>query len=341
MIVLSYNYGRFLADSIGMTLAQRDVDLRVLAVDNGSSDDTLAIAQEFAAKDPRVTVVANETNIGQMPAMNLALSMVETDYVVKLDADDALPPGSLARSVALLDARPDLSFVYGRPLHFKDEVPTVADRISRSSSVWLGADWFEGRCLSSANVISQPEAVMRTDRVRRVGGWLLKYEHTADMCLWLALASIGNVGRVNGSIQGLYRVHPNSLQRTVHAGILADLEGRRDAFNWALDTFGSELPDPERLRAMAQRGLAVTALDRVCRAYDRGRAEREPVDELTAFALSVYGDAQQLPEWRALQDRLTLGRDRVPRHPRFFADAVARRVSDALCYRYWLRTGQW
>jgi glycosyltransferase involved in cell wall biosynthesis len=341
VVIPAYNYGRYLTPCASSALAQRDVDVRVIIADDCSTDDTAAVSQRLAAADPRITVIRNERNLGQLPTMNAALANVDSEYAVKLDADDLLPPGSLARSVTLLEAHPEVSFVYGMPRHFTGEVPAVADKPARDWTVWDGPDWISGRCRSSANVISQPEAVFRTELAREVGWLDVDLPHTFDMCLWLELASLGNVGRINGVTQGLYRVHDASMQRTIHAGLLIDLEGRRDAFQRAFDRYGDRLPDVERLRVTARRNLAVTALDSVCRAYDRGRVAREPVEELTAFALSVYEATTELPEWRGLERRRTVGPRRAPRNPRFFADAVARRISDELRYRNWLRTGEW
>jgi len=341
IVIPAYNYARYLQDCVASALAQRDVDVSVIIADDCSTDDTLAVAQMLAAADQRVAVIHNDRNIGQIPTVNAALSTVETEYVVKLDADDLLPPGSLARSVGLMQARPDVAFVYGRPRHFSGAVPAVGDKAARSWTIWSGEEWIAGRCKSSANVISQPEAVIRTDLARSAGWFDAGLPHTFDMCLWLVLATMGNVGRVNGATQGLYRVHDASMQRTIHAGIMIDLQGRRAAFERTFDRHGAGLRDVARLREMARQGLAVTALDRACRAYDRGRVNQEPVDALAEFARSVYQEAEQLAEWQALARRRLAGPRRAAHSPRFLADAVTRRISDELCYRNWLRTGEW
>jgi len=338
--VTAHNYGRYLEECAASVLAQRDVDVRLIIADDCSTDDTPRVTAALAASDPRVTVIRNERNRGQIPTVNAALGLAETEYVMKLDADDLLPPGGLARATALMEARPDVAFVYGRPLHFSGAVPSVSDAQPRSWTIWSGSDWIAARCASSANVISQPEVVMRASLARAAGWFRPDLEHTFDMHMWLTLASMGNVGRVNGPVQGLYRVHDASMQRTVHAGIMIDLEGRRDAIEAALTTHGASLQNAAQLRAIARRSLAVSALDRACRAYDRGNAELDLVDELAAFATATYPDARRLREWHALGRRLTIGSKRAQRHPRFLADALTRRLSEELGHRHWLRTGE-
>ena len=340
VVVPAYNYARYLPDTAGSVLTQRDVDVRLIIADDASVDETPEVTAELAARDARVQVIRNERNRGHVPTVNAALELVETEYVVKLDADDLLAPGALARATALLEARPDVGFVYGRPHHFSGPVPQLPDGDSKSWTVWPGANWVAARCGSGANVISQPEVVMRTDAARRVGWFCEELPHTSDMGLWLKLASIAQVGRINGPAQGLYRVHDASMQRTVHAGVVLDLEGRRDAFDLALLNNPHAVPDAAELHRSARRNLAIIALEYACRAYDRGRTDEKPVEEFVAFALDVYPETRELKAWRALEHRRSVGANRARRHPQFFADALTRRISEELGHRHWLRTGE-
>jgi glycosyl transferase family 2 len=339
-VVPAYNYARYLGECAQSVLTQRDVEARLLIVDDCSSDETPQVTAALAASDSRVAVIRNERNRGHIPSVNEGLRHVRTEYVVKLDADDLLAPGALARATALLEAHPQVGFAYGRPEHFSGPAPRPADVPTRSWTVWRGRDWIGARCRGACNVISQPEVVIRTSTLRDVGAVAETLPHTSDLHTWMRLAAVGDVGRVNGPVQGCYRVHDASMQRTVHAGVMLDLHGRRDAFAAAFAAEAGALPDAPRLHAMARRRLAADALDRACRAYDRGRTSTVPVDELVAFALDVWPDAPALAEWRALARRRAMGAARARRHPRFLTDAVVRRARDELGRRRWLRTGE-
>lgn len=341
VVVLSYNYGRFLAECAESVLAQRDVEVSLLIMDDCSTDETGEVTKKLRSSDPRVTVIRNQPNRGQIPTMNDAFGRVASQYVVKMDADDLLPPGSLARSAALLEANPAVAFVYGRPHHFSGAVPTLPDARTRSWTIWSGDDWVAARCGDGACVISQPEVMMRTSFLRRASPVREDLPHTFDMHLWMRLASMGQVGRINGPAQGLYRVHSASMQRTIHSGIMIDLPGRRAAFDALFEGEAGESRHARELLASARKSLAATALDLACRAYDRGRTGESPVDDLVAFALETHPDARNLKEWRALEHRRLVGPGRATRHPRFFADAVTRRLSDELCRWHWLRTGEY
>jgi hypothetical protein len=339
VVVPSYNYARYLGECAESVLSQRDVDVRLIVVDDCSSDETELVTAALAA-DERVTIIRNEVNRGHIPSVNSGLDRVETEYVVKLDADDLLAPGALARATALLEAHPGLSFVYGRPQHFTGQASAPGDAATRSWTIWSGAEWAARCCRGAANAISQPEVVIRTSALRAIGGVAAELPHTSDLHVWVRLAAIGDVGRVNGPVQGCYRVHDASMQRTVHSGVLFDLQGRRDAFDAAFAGEAGRLPAAAELHEAARRKLAAKALDRACRAYDRGQTASVPVDELVDFAIDTWPAARELPEWRALQRRWAVGAGRARRHPRFLTDAMARRAHEELSRRRWLRTGE-
>jgi hypothetical protein len=342
VVIPAYNYARYLEECVTSVLTQPHVEVRVLIVDDCSTDDTPAVTARLAARDPRITVIRNDPNRGHVPSVNRGLALVETEYVVKLDADDLLAPGALARATALLEAEPAVSFVYGRPRHFSGAPPAPRRAPRLSWTVWQGRAWMAQLCRSGNNAISQPEVVMRTAHLRAAGSVNEELAHTSDLNLWLRLSSRGDVGRINGPVQGLYRVHDQSMQRTVHAGQLFGLRGRRDAFDAALADGAGRRSGASALHDTARRSLAAEALSRACHAYDRGYTADpgEPVEEFIDFALETWPAATGLPQWEALARRQAVGAARAPHRPEFFAAAVARRATAELGRRRWLRTGE-
>ena len=90
VVIPVYNAEAFLKSSLDSVLSQSIGDLEVLCTDDGSVDSSLAILQEYSAKDPRVRVFCQE-NKGAGPARNLALSNAQGEYVVFMDGDDNYP----------------------------------------------------------------------------------------------------------------------------------------------------------------------------------------------------------------------------------------------------------
>jgi glycosyltransferase involved in cell wall biosynthesis len=337
IVVTCHNYGRFLKACVDSAITQRGVDLRVLIIDDASTDDSAEVAARLVAQDARVRLIALSRNLGMIGAINMGLREIDADYFVKLDADDLLTPGSLARSVKLLDSHPDVGFVYGRPRHFSGDVPPRPGFGFPRWRIWTGADWMALRCRAATNCISQPEAVIRCATLRSVGAYNDKLPHTSDLEMWLRLAAVSDVGRINGIDQGLYRVHPYSMQRTVNAGLLTDLVGRREAFLSALAADHPRLPAAE-LEDAVRLKLALHAIDAACRAYDRDRVDRIEEEKLVAFALETCPASATRPEWRALQRRRQRGR-RSRWAPDSMLAAALRRAREELAQSRRLRAG--
>ena len=93
---------------------QPGVDVRVLVIDDASTDDSAQAAKQIAADDPRVDVLAHPVNKGHLATYNEGLlDWANGDYAVLLSADDLLTPGALTRACALLDAHPEVGFPTG------------------------------------------------------------------------------------------------------------------------------------------------------------------------------------------------------------------------------------
>ena len=338
VLVPCYNYGRFLRACVQSILSQTGVDVEVVVLDDASDDETPEVAAALAAADQRVRVLHHERNLGPVATFNELLQWIRQEYSVLISADDLLTPGALARATSLLETHPSVGFVYGHPAHFAGHhLPPARARV-RSWTVWSGAEWLALRCRRGVNCISSPEVVARSSLVRSLGELRPELPHTADMEMWMRMAAVADVGRVDGPDQAWYRVHPQSLQRTVHAGVLVDMEQRRDAFAWTFAGPGGLLPAAAELHDSARRALAAEALDRACQAYDRGRTAELPISQLVDFAVRLWPDASALPQWRALNRRLRLSRYPYLM-PTFTGRAVLRRAIGESQRRRWRRTG--
>jgi dolichol-phosphate mannosyltransferase len=88
-----------------------DEDYEILLVDDGSRDDTLAIAEEFAARDPRWKIISLSRSFGHQPAVTAGLEHARGDLIAVLDADLQDPPEELPRFFA--KCREGYDVVYG------------------------------------------------------------------------------------------------------------------------------------------------------------------------------------------------------------------------------------
>lgn len=101
VVIAAYNAGTFLDGAVHSALSQTLRDLEVVVVDDGSSDDTLDVAEGMAAADPRLRVLRNGTNRGPAFTRNAAIDAARGRWIAVLDADDRMQPGRLAHLLAI------------------------------------------------------------------------------------------------------------------------------------------------------------------------------------------------------------------------------------------------
>jgi glycosyltransferase involved in cell wall biosynthesis len=102
-----YNRERYLAVCIESVLASGFQDWEMIIVDDQSKDNSVAIAQQYAAQDRRIHVYVNETNLGDYPNRNQAASYANGTYLKYLDADDLIYPHGLEIMVKTMEAHPE------------------------------------------------------------------------------------------------------------------------------------------------------------------------------------------------------------------------------------------
>lgn len=337
VVIPCYNYGHFLEEAVSSVLDdQEGVDVRVLIIDDASSDDSAEVASKIAARDSRVEVTVHATNKRNIATYNEGLlEWADGDYCVLMSADDRLTPGALRRARDLLDANPSVGFVYGHSLWVTHGSPLpVARTRVRGWSVWSGSWWLERRFRDAENPITSPEVVVRTSLQKRVGGYDARLPHAADMEMWMRLAANADVGFLRGVDQAYYRLHEQNMRKAFDA--LMDLRERRLVFEAVLEHYHERLPEAGRLSDLARRALSREALWAAGRTYHRASREQTTVDELLAFAVDCWPQIARLPLYRTLELHESIGpRPMLFLQPFIEAAVFARKV------QWWLRRRSW
>ena len=334
-----YNYGRYLGECVASVLEQTGVDVRVLIIDDASTDDSAAVAAALAAADARIECRVHAVNQGHIRTYNEGLQWASGTYTVLLSADDALTPGALQRACALLDAHANVGFVYGRALVFRDDRPRPRPQTEPGRCrIWPGREWFELRCRMTECCLHSPEAVVRTSVLRQLGGFREELPHAGDLEMWMRLALHADVGYIAGTHQAYYRDHLQSMHRQRYGTVFADLVQVRAAFEVLFRDYGQVIADRSRLEDIVKRTLARRALRAACREYDRGRPASRDAAALEALAMATYSAADALGEMRGLQRRKRLG-PALCRILQPFTAMTAQRVYGALRRRRLHRQG--
>jgi glycosyltransferase involved in cell wall biosynthesis len=338
IVIPCYNYGRFLEECVQSVLTQGP-DVRVLIIDDASSDDSVSVAMRLAEADRRVNVIAHPKNRGHIATYNEGLlDWAEADYSVLLSADDVLTPGSLARAVAVLDANPSVGMVYGHAAFWKARESRPVPRLKATGTIiWPGHEWLRIVCHRAHAVTSTPGVVVRTSVQKAIGGYRPELPHTGDVEMWMRFSVHSDIAYVRGADQAWYRIHDTNM--TTQRVPLIDIRQRKAAYDYLFATYGEMIPDGDYLQREANRKMAKEALWRVCSAYHRGRVDTTPVAELVDFARSAYAEFDRLPEYWGLRWRRYVGPEMCPYLQPIMLSAMHRRVRDWLWWRNWKLRG--
>ncbi|MGE5293822.1 MAG: glycosyltransferase family 2 protein, partial [Solirubrobacterales bacterium] len=273
VIVPCYNYGRFLRECVESILSQ-PVGVRVLIIDDASTDDTPRVAAELAARDHRVQVRSHPVNRGHIATYNEGLEWISEDYTLLISADDLLAPGALLRACKLMDAHPEVGFVYGRLIRWRTDQPRPVLQPSSEEFEWVimsGHEYIETVCKKGPPTIS-PEVVVRTQLQRELGGYCHELPHWADVEMLMRFAAHAPVGYIN-EFQAYYRIHECNMNLRYPWRSIQELEQRRTAFRALFDHHGRRIENAEQLRALVHYRLAEVAFWEAHRAFDRDEVE--------------------------------------------------------------------
>jgi glycosyltransferase involved in cell wall biosynthesis len=180
VIIPAYNAETTLRETLASVLAQTFTDIEVLVVDDGSTDDTAAIA---TAIGPPVICLSRE-NGGVARARNLGLDQAAGRYVAFLDADDRWEPRKLERQIELMSTRPEVGACFTAVRNVDDQDQTLAQTPARDY-----ADFCEALLLHSVVVSgSCSSAMLRRELASEVGGFDPRFSQCADWDYFIRLS---------------------------------------------------------------------------------------------------------------------------------------------------------
>jgi glycosyltransferase involved in cell wall biosynthesis len=178
-----------LAEAAGSILAQRGVDLELIAIDDGSRDDGPALIAARAARDPRVVAIATG-GVGIARALTAGLAVARGPLVARMDGDDISAPDRLRAQLALLAGDASLGMVATEVEGFPADA--VGDGMRRyiawQNGLRSAAD--HARELYVESPVCHPSVVIRRDVLDAVGAWR-DFDGPEDYDLWLRIASAG------------------------------------------------------------------------------------------------------------------------------------------------------
>lgn len=202
VIMATYEGIRFVEAAIASIVAQSGVRFELLVCDDGSTDGT----RELLARLPGVTRVLHTERVGVSAARNAAAAVARGRTLAFLDQDDLFLPGRLAATMAVLEARPELGFVYADA-----QLIDAAGREHGPRSAHL--DCREGHIfahLLTGNCVPIETLTLSRARFEAVGGFDEQLRYLEDLELCLRVAQHHPVAFLPTCLAA-YRIHGTNL----------------------------------------------------------------------------------------------------------------------------------
>ncbi len=308
VIMPAYNAERFLGASIDSVLGQSYSALELIVVDDGSTDRSFEIAEQFAAQDRRVKILRQD-NAGVACARNAAIRGATGLFVAPIDADDLWHPDKLRKQVAAFKAsHPITGFVYCPALKI-DELGRPVSRCFRGSRP-QGIVWLQLFVNNFTGNASTP--LFRAECLRELGGYeeslfVTNAFGAEDWDLCLRIAARYEAVYVPECLVG-YRIVSGSMSSgTPRMKRSYDTIARR--------LFDTDWPIPARFRRHSESTIARYLASQAARSGNLSEVLRWSALALIRDPLCMFDKAFWSIARASIRDRFTArSEDHSPRH---------------------------
>ncbi len=180
VIIAVYNGESYLQLALDSILGQTFKDFELIIVNDASTDNTREVLSEYA--DPRITLITNETNLGQTVSLNKGLAIARGQYIARHDADDISHPDRFQIQVNFLDQNPDIGL-----LGTSYEIIDFQGRTIEIALLPTSNDELKTR-LQVSNIFCHGSIMMRKNCLEKVGGYNEAFRVSQDYDLWLRMS---------------------------------------------------------------------------------------------------------------------------------------------------------
>ena len=202
IVITNYNRDRYLAEAIKSVLSQTYPHFELLIWDDGSTDDSVKIAQSYAKQDSRIRVIA-ANHQGLSSSLSQAIAATPNHpYLCWVDSDDMIAPTALAETVAILDAQPQIGMIY-TDYRVMDEAGQVGGLGSRCEKPYSPQRLLVDFMIFHFRLLRRPV-------YEQVGGIDPTFERAEDYDLCLKLSEVTQIAHLRRPLY-FYRRHQQNV----------------------------------------------------------------------------------------------------------------------------------
>ena len=219
VIVPMYNAAEFIEEALTSIVESNYRPIEVVVMDDGSTDNSLSVAQRFAEQHPEIKVL-QQTNRGASAARNNAIRQSHGEYILPVDADNKIDPRYIEEAVAVLAQRPEVRVVACR-----------ADFFGERTGEWITAP-FSKELLARKNMIDTCAMYRRVDW-DKTSGYMETCAAREDWDMWLSLFEQGGEFVRLPEIRMHYRIRGGSKRiqdRALKRKLIVEINRRHPAY---------------------------------------------------------------------------------------------------------------
>ncbi len=185
-----YNGSHALKRTVGSVLDQTFSDFEFIIVDDGSTDDSLLILQEFAESDSRIRLIVHE-NQGLTHSLNIACRASMSEIIARQDVGDSSLPTRFQKQLEFLNSHPTVVAIGCGARRITERGEFLGESIRKASPEKITQ---EVRLFGTG--ILHPASMFRKQAFISINGYRPAFRFAQDTDLWLRLSELGNIGEV-------------------------------------------------------------------------------------------------------------------------------------------------
>ena len=202
-----YNREKYLPECIESILNQTFEDFEFILIDDHSTDGTSKIIKEYELKDNRIKFLSNKLNIGATQSFNNGLKISVGKYIARMDSDDISLPDRFQKQIDILENWDEL------------EVIGTGAILINGNGVEIGRKKFPSdykkikKILMTGVPVFDPSVIIRSETLKRIGGFDNRLAPADDYHLWLSLFKNKKLISNLNDYLIKYRIHETNLSK--------------------------------------------------------------------------------------------------------------------------------
>ncbi|MFQ9308286.1 MAG: glycosyltransferase family 2 protein [Paraclostridium sordellii] len=235
IILPIYNASKYLNECIDSLISQTYKNIEIIAINDGSTDNSVDIIKEYMKKDNRIKLYENQKNKKLIYTLNRGLDLADGDYIARMDSDDICTTERIEKQVRFLEDNKEIALCGCKIQAFGNEDWTWGESYKDIEA--LNVD------LIFANVVAHPTVMIRGEFAKQMN---LKYSNefidAEDYELWSRISYEGKIANLE-EILLYYRVSENSITATKQESMQ---KSTKKVVRRNLDRFELELTNIEK-----------------------------------------------------------------------------------------------